>query len=155
MEDMMEQIPITNTTIRISNMTKEKLNKLGNKTETYDDVINKLLINYHITDKDNLEIINLLDNSSKSACFYLGVLTAKTYEKYTEVELYDEIKKLSKDNFQKIYVKLVAENGLNHDRLIRMISTEIVKSKNLNDIDNDSIKLYFSHGLVFSGSFHE
>lgn len=154
-EKMEEQIPIKNTTVRISNMTKERLNNLGRKNETYDDVINRLLIDYHVSDKETLEITNLIDGPGKRACFYLGVLTAKTYENYTKVKLYDKIKKLGKNNFQDVYVHLVADNGLNNDSVIRMISTELAKSKCLEDVDDDTIKLYFTHGLVLSSKFHE
>lgn len=131
--------------IKVSEELKTELDKIKGDN-TYNDVISNLLINSDYSDflKET--------NQSKKALFYMGLLTRKTYgDNLNQYKIFDEIQKLSNDNFMKVYSMLVAENTekeLDNDFLITLTSESLLKSKQLRDVDSDEIPYYFSLGLT-------
>ena len=131
--------------IKISEDLKNELDMIKGDN-TYNDVISNLLIQNDYSD------FLQETNWSKKALFYLGLLTYRTYgDSLNEYNVFDEIKKISKDNYMKIYSMIVAENtekGLNNNEfLVTVTSESLLKSKGLMDVVSDEIPFYFALGL--------
>ena len=131
--------------IKISEDLKNELDMIKGDN-TYNDVISNLLIQNDYSD------FLQETNWSKKALFYLGLLTYRTYgDSLNEYNVFDEIKKISKDNYMKIYSMIVAENtekGLNNNEfLVTVTSESLLKSKGLRDVVSDEIPFYFALGL--------
>lgn len=132
-------------TIKIDETTKKELDKIkGNNT--YNEIVSKLLISTEYN--DFLEETNY----GKQALFCMGLLTYRIYgDDLNNHKLFDEVKKISKDNFMKIYTTLVAkdnENNSSNEFLIGKISELLLKSKNLSDVTGDDFGFYFTLGFT-------
>ena len=138
------------TNIKLKQSTKELLQSMGHKGETYNDIIHKTILKSYCLDSELDEMINNIDSASKRACFYLGVLFGKTYGDINGVDIknYDKIKNLNNENFKFVYTQLADANAndisFKHDNLFRLISAEIINSHNISNISDDDMNLYYA-----------
>lgn len=145
------------TTIRVSNLTKEKLRSMGSKDESYDNIINNLILVYSTVPEDIVEVITKTTNPQQRACIYLGIVTDLTFENYTTTKYYEKyIKKLNAETFRAYYPKLVDENfkeGLQNENIISLLSNELVRFEDFT-MSSEDMKLYFTFGITWSRHFN-
>ena len=148
------------TSIRIKKSTKKQLSEIGNKGETFNDIIQKTIIKNYCLDPETSKIINRIDQANKRACFYLGVLFGKTYHNKRTIDIpnWDKIKDLNQKNYKKTYTQLVHENtdenGFSEqDNLLQLISAEILNSNDLKGISDDDMNLYYTYGKTLYHHF--
>ena len=142
------------TSIRVKKETKDALKELAEKDESYDNVINTLLMVYASVPEDIIKPISNCTPEQK-ASIYLGIITDIAFENYVHTKYYEKyLKKLDADKFKAYYPKLVDEcfrKGV-CENLIVLMSNELVKFEDFT-LSSDDIKLYFTYGITWSSYF--